>query len=461
MVSTTIEVSDNPTNTITESICVGDSIALGNSFYFTTGIFSDTIINGAGCESITTLDLTVENQPYNLENFSPICAGAEPLMLSTLQDGINGTWEGTGVVSNSFNPDGLSGNIILTFIPDENACADIATTTIEVAENTLSNMEATICEGEILSINNIDYSTAGTFTQTLFGVADECDTLLTLVLNVEIIDNLPAADAGMDQEICGDETDLSAVTSNGITGVWEIITGQPLIADLNNPVTSISDLQAEETQLSWVVSSEFCPDYDRDSISISVIMEEPFAVADSILVTSTDPVQFNLTANDDLPTDVVVSIINEPIEGTLENLGNGLFEFTPSVDFETGQMIFGYEVCNVNCPDLCSDAAIIINLEKDNRPIVEVPSGITPNGDDKNEQLVIPAIRDNPELFENAELVVFSRWGDIIFQAQPYNNDWGGTGPTGDIVPQGTYYYVLRLNLGQGIVYRGDITVLR
>jgi len=93
--------------------------------------------------------------------------------------------------------------------------------------------------------------------------------------------------------------------------------------------------------------------------------------------------------------------------------------------------------------------------------VVEVPSGITPNGDDKNERLVIPAIRDNPELFENAELVVFSRWGDIVFQAQPYTNNWDGSGQNGKILPQGTYYYVLRLNLGEGVVYKGDITVLR
>jgi len=64
-------------------------------------------------------------------------------------------------------------------------------------------------------------------------------------------------------------------------------------------------------------------------------------------------------------------------------------------------------------------------------------------------------------LFDKAELVIFNRWGDLIFRAQPYTNNWNGSDAKGKLVPEGTYYYVLRLNLGEGIVYKGDVTVLR
>ncbi len=465
-VSTTIEVGNNASEILNETICPGDSIAIGTTFYFTSGTYTDTIPGSMiGCDSIITLNLAVETTPYNLDNFNALCAGADPITLPTLQDGINGNWEGTGISpnTNTFDPTGLSGNISISFVPDANACADVATTTIEVTENIISNLEATICSGETYSLNNTDYTTAGTYFQTLPGAgALDCDTLLNLILTVESVENLPAANAGNDQEICGDETSLAAITSNGITGYWEIITGQPMLTDETNPITTISDLQNDTYQLQWIVSSEFCPDYDQDTVNISVAMDEPLAVVDSFTLTSANPtIQLDLTANDDLPEDFVLTILNDPLEGSIENIGNNIYEYTVDSDFESGQVILGYQVCSEICPDLCSQAAIIIDLEKDNRPVVEVPSGITPNGDDKNEKLVIPAIRDNPELFEKAELIIFSRWGDIVFQAQPYNNNWGGSGQNGKIVPQGTYYYVLRLNLGEGVVYKGDITVLR
>ena len=465
-VSTNIEVGDSASGMVVESICEGDSIALGDTFYFTTDVYMDTIPNGsvAGCDSIVTLNLTVENTAYSLDSFDGLCTGADPLGLPTLQDGISGNWEGTGIESNTntFNPAGLSGNITLTFVPNTGSCASTATTTIEVSESILTNLEATICAGETYRFNNTDYDTEGDYTQMLPGTGSDCDTVLNLILNVESVDNLPAANAGNDQEICGEETNLAAITSNGITGYWEAIIGAPMIADETSSGTIIGDLQAATYQLRWVVSSEFCPDYDQDTVNISVTMDDPLAVTDSFLILNTNPViELNLTSNDDLPEDFTVSLLNEPIAGSIENLGDGLYEYTAATDFEAGQVILGYEVCSEICPDLCSQAAIIITLEIDDSPVIEVPSGITPNGDDKNELLVIPAIRDNPELFEKAELVIFSRWGDVVFQAQPYANNWDGSGPTGKGVAQGTYYYVLRLNLGEGMVYRGDITVLR
>ncbi len=461
--STTIEVGDNALGELTESICEGDSVALGDTFYFTTGVYMDTIPNGsaAGCDSISTLTLTVENTAYNLNNFSAICSGAAPIDLPTLQDGINGNWEGDGINTNTFDPNELSGVISITFVPDAASCAEASTTTIEVTENSVSNLEATICDGEIYTLNNTDYNTAGTYMQTLPGTGADCDTLLNLILTVESVDNLPAANAGNDQDVCGEETSLAAITSSGITGFWEALIGAPMILDENSPTTSINDLQDETYQLSWVVSSEFCPDYDRDTVNISVAMDEPLAMVDSFLVINTNPIEFNLIANDELPEAYRITLLNEPSEGTIEDLGNGIYEYTAAPDFASGQVILGYQVCSDICPDLCSQAAIIINLEEDNSPVVEIPSGITPNGDDKNERLVIPAIRDNPEFFDRAELVIFNRWGDIIFQAQPYTNNWSGSGPNGKIVPEGTYYYVLRLNLGEGVVYKGDITVLR
>ena len=80
-----------------------------------------------------------------------------------------------------------------------------------------------------------------------------------------------------------------------------------------------------------------------------------------------------------------------------------------------------------------------------------VYSGISPNGDGKNEFLVINGIEAVPD----NKLTIFNRWGVIIYEMENYKNDpttaWKGasTGRTTikeqDQLPVGTYFYVLKL----------------
>jgi len=51
-------------------------------------------------------------------------------------------------------------------------------------------------------------------------------------------------------------------------------------------------------------------------------------------------------------------------------------------------------------------------------------------------------------------------WGDVVHRAAPYRNDWDGTS-NGQALPEGTYYYVLRLDVSEGSGIKGKITILR
>ncbi len=67
-----------------------------------------------------------------------------------------------------------------------------------------------------------------------------------------------------------------------------------------------------------------------------------------------------------------------------------------------------------------------------------LPQIITPNGDGLNDVLKIPGImRLQPN-----HITIINRWGAVVYDAENYQNTWGGTGDSGEL-PDGTYYYVV------------------
>lgn len=84
----------------------------------------------------------------------------------------------------------------------------------------------------------------------------------------------------------------------------------------------------------------------------------------------------------------------------------------------------------------------------------------SPNNDGFNDTWDIPGLEE----FPNNHLKIFNRYGDLVYQAQPYLKDWNGvanegTIPLGEgnVLPEGTYFYMLDLGNGEepftGYVY--------
>ncbi len=82
---------------------------------------------------------------------------------------------------------------------------------------------------------------------------------------------------------------------------------------------------------------------------------------------------------------------------------------------------------------------------------------ITPNNDGLNEFLVIGCAED----VEN-ELEIYNRYGELVFTATNYVNDWGGTDLAGSPLPDGGYFYVLRtMRAGETELFKGSVSLLR
>jgi len=73
-----------------------------------------------------------------------------------------------------------------------------------------------------------------------------------------------------------------------------------------------------------------------------------------------------------------------------------------------------------------------------------VPQIITPNGDGYNDYWEVY----NIDYFQNNRVEIFNRWGNIVYTASPYLNDWDGKNTSGEELPDGTYYYILDIGNG-------------
>jgi gliding motility-associated-like protein len=73
-----------------------------------------------------------------------------------------------------------------------------------------------------------------------------------------------------------------------------------------------------------------------------------------------------------------------------------------------------------------------------------VPQIISPNGDNINDYWEIEHI----DYFQGNSLKIFNRWGNEVYSASPYLNGWHGQSNKGIDLPDGTYYYILKLGNG-------------
>ena len=78
---------------------------------------------------------------------------------------------------------------------------------------------------------------------------------------------------------------------------------------------------------------------------------------------------------------------------------------------------------------------------------------LTPNNDGFNDVLFF----DDIDLSSDNEIIIFNRYGDEVFWAKPYMNDWKGTYNNMPLL-NGTYYYYLTSEDGKQT--KGYITIL-
>jgi len=122
---------------------------------------------------------------------------------------------------------------------------------------------------------------------------------------------------------------------------------------------------------------------------------------------------------------------------------------------DTGTFEVMYIVLNqYNCPD-----TLVKTVRIQPATNIFVPNAFTPNGDGINE-IFIPEITGA----RTYEFIIFSRWGNTVFQTNNTNEGWNGAqNNSGEILPLGIYTYVINIKdlNGEFHTRTGTITMIR
>ena len=182
--------------------------------------------------------------------------------------------------------------------------------------------------------------------------------------------------------------------------------------------------------------------------------KSPRAVNDDGGIVSGSPKTIIVLANDDPGNStfdkLTVEIVSQPKNGKVVVNADGTITYTANPGF-TGEDTFTYRVkdaygyyTNVASVTL---TATFVNIS--------VPNLFTPNGDGINDVFEIRGLNQ----YQSNELQIVNRWGNEVFHAKGYQNNWTGEG-----LNEGTYYYLLRVKKAgsdEMEVFKGYITLIR
>jgi len=150
--------------------------------------------------------------------------------------------------------------------------------------------------------------------------------------------------------------------------------------------------------------------------------------------------------NDGPPLDLVpgtVRITDPATRGTTKVNPDGSITYSPT-ERRPGSDQFVYTVCDAL--NYCTSATVTVLTYSAG---ITAPEGFSPNGDGLNEKFVFKGLENYPK----SQLYIFTRSGQLVYQNEiGYENDWNGTTIKStmtnlELVPTGTYYYVLKLGV--------------
>jgi uncharacterized repeat protein (TIGR01451 family)/gliding motility-associated-like protein len=251
---------------------------------------------------------------------------------------------------------------------------------------------------------------------------------------VVVTDNLPTGYTFVSSAVSKGTNNLA---SNGTWAVGSLASGETatltvvatILAEGNfeNTATVIADLDQLGKSASAEANPIFAPIAHHDKYTV------PYKGSKVLEVTSNDT---------DRNNGLVYSSVRivEPLRSGASAVAN--IDGTITVNYEqkpefSGNDYLVYEISNID--GLSDTAKVYLSVQPED---IIIPDTFSPNDDGVNDTFIIPGI----ELYPGNELIVYNRWGNIVFRMMSYDNSWNGSARnTNEKLPVGTYFYTITL----------------
>ncbi len=284
-----------------------------------------------------------------------------------------------------------------------------------------------------------------------------CSNIICDTIQITNIPVAPIIASTCGDYVCaGESCTLTGLSIQVDSMIWTATGDAPgLPIDVNQNEISITPGQNGVNLYTYTIIENGC----ESSSSLPVIVSSPANVEpDEVPVELNTTVNnFDVTLNDVIPGSLPgifsINVTSDVSNGFLVNHLDGTFTYTPDNGF-LGDDQFIYEIC-LDCDgqEVCRWAIVTLSIETDK---CIVPTVITPNGDEMNDTWEISCVKDNP----NNEVIIFNRWGDEVYRAAPYNNDWEGT-YNNEELPDGTYFYIFKTTANDPEPLKGTVNIYR
>ncbi|MDD4218367.1 MAG: gliding motility-associated C-terminal domain-containing protein, partial [Bacteroidales bacterium] len=382
------------------------------------------------------------------------------------------------VVSGTCLPDAISNDVSL----------DLG----EAPMITVQPTDQSACVGSPVSFTVTATGTDLTY-QWRLGLVDLIDsgTISGATTNTLTIDPVSLADVALDYNVVVSGTCLPDAISNNVSldlGEAPIITVQPKNQVACDGASATFTVTATGTNLTyqWRIGTvNLSNGQNISGVNTSSLIIDPATFADEsdnynvvisgLCLPNVTSINTSLVI-DSLP--IAMATTNSPvclgssIILSAKELDDALYEWSNNTGYLSTDQIS--EIPNAEVSDAGTYTLVVTQKGCTSEPYnvyitlqecidieLKIPEGFSPNGDNINDLFVITGISNYP----NNTIVIYNRWGNKVFEASPYKNDWDGHAQFGlrlgdDELPIGTYFYVLDLGDGSD-EYKGTIYLNR
>lgn len=453
----------------------GDSFTGNNPNYVypVPGTYSvtATLTTDSGCVSSQTKISTIHPSPYIAFSFNNACDTDSVSITnqSTVSSGTNSyLWNfGNNTTSTAINPTlvySLPNIYNIKLIATTNkGCIDSLSKPISIFDSPITNFSFTnACDGKPVVFKNTSTVKAGTIINNNWDFGDnsnstivnptkqylnfgtyqvsltaissnQCKSKITKTVNVYegAVAKFSFVNQCLNQAI--PFTNLTSLANGTYNSFWTF--GDSTNSVVNSPYHLYQTAGLKNVNLT-VTTSNGC----RDSISkVIEVYALPIVIASNdTTIASGFKVKLNAIGAKTYAWSPAVGLDNPIISNPIAN------------PYETTT----YVVEGTNEKGCYSFDTVTVTIE--NNFIVVPYNIVTPNGNGKNDVWFV----DNIERYPQNNLIIMDEWGVVVYKQEGYANTWEGRNMRGEILPDGTYFYILTFKENSK-VYKGFITLLR